>query len=246
MYGVSRTPTVHGTAPGLGAGRSASSEPRTPFRVALQPSQHGRSRIEITGLKVFSTKTSKSKIVNPRDPWHPSVPHCDPRSTAAACPRSRSYPGSGHGTGRCVPVNDGAFSSLQGPAVRIGAPRSRRRSVDDRRPRDPCAALRPLQSGRAAETPKKKSSLRYSSKKGHRRRHQAKGALVPRLFRPRHQLGGADTNWDGGKPITDNHRWTQGDDQVKAGLHSAIPLYPPPPHFHADTHATDKREGINL
>ena len=78
------------------------------------------------------------------------------------------------------------------------------------------------------------------------RRHQAKGALVPRLFRPRHQLGGADTNWDGGKPITDNHRWTQGDDQVKAGLHSAIPLYPPPPHFHADTHARDKREGINL
>ncbi len=62
------------------------------------------------------------------------------------------------------------------------------------------------------------------------RRHQAKGALVPRLFRPRHQLGGADTNWDGGKPITDNHRWTQGNDQVKAGLHSAtIPLYPPHP-----------------
>ena len=59
----------------------------------------------------------------PRDPWHPSAARCDPRSTAAACPRSRSYP-------RPPPPK---FSE------------SRSRSVDDRPPRAPWH----LTSGRA-------------------------------------------------------------------------------------------------
>ena len=43
-------------------GRTASSGPLTPLRAALQPSKHGRGPLEITGLKVFSKKTSKSEI----------------------------------------------------------------------------------------------------------------------------------------------------------------------------------------
>ena len=44
-------------------------------------------------------------------------------------------------------------------------------------------------------------------KKGSQRRHQAKGS---RLFRPRHQLGGAATNCDDSKPFTDNYLRTEG------------------------------------
>ena len=49
------------------------------------------------------------------------------------------------------------------------------------------------------KTPKKKSSLRYSPQKS----NQGHSTRLERA---------------GSKPITDNHRWTEGDDQVKAGL----------------------------
>ena len=41
----------------------------------------------------FSESRRRSVDDRPaRDPWHPSVRSCDPRSTAAACPRSPPYP----------------------------------------------------------------------------------------------------------------------------------------------------------
>ena len=116
-------------------GRSASSGPLAPLRAALRRSQHGRRLPPLPILPrpppppKFSESRRRSADDRPaRDPWHPSVRGCDPRSTAAACPRSRSYP-------RPPPK----FSE------------SRRRSVDDRPYRDPwhpSAKLRPSQHGR--------------------------------------------------------------------------------------------------
>ena len=79
--------------------RSACSGPLAPLRAALRRSQHGRRLPPLPILPrppppppKFSESRRRSVDDRPaRDPWHPSAPHYDPCSAAAACPRSRSY-----------------------------------------------------------------------------------------------------------------------------------------------------------
>ena len=83
---------------------------RRKFPTAVPRCAHRRPMLPRAPPK-FSESRRRSVDDRPRrDPWHPSAAGCDHRSTAAACPCSRSYPG--------------RRRDFQSPALR---------SVDDRR-----------------------------------------------------------------------------------------------------------------